>query len=133
MTNTITLYKNTYIIDMDRVLQNRMTWTILGAGLPVIEKNSQPEDSIKALSGRFVEKMIKNYEQLSKLIGKTDASTIIEYLDTNGRPVITLYPTNDVDVHNTDWSNLAPSAIADLQRIHNERALMVHSARHKSK
>jgi len=125
-------YKNTYVIDMEKVLNDRLMWTVLGASLPILTKNNKPENSVKMLSERLAKKMVKQYEQLSKIIGKTDAATIIEYLDTNGRPLITLYPTNDVDVHNNDWSNLAASAMADLQRIHDERIAMINRARNNN-
>lgn len=126
------LYKNTYIIDMDRVLKNRTTWSVSGANLPVLQKNDKPDTSIKELSERCVRKMIKQFDQLSKIIGKTGASTIIEYLDTNGKPVITLYPTNDIDVHNTDWTNFSSHAMADLQRVHDERMILINRARNQS-
>ena len=126
-------YKNTYVIDMDRVIENRIMWTILGDGLPVIRKNDKPDNSVKQLTERFVKKMIKQYEQLSQIIGKTQASTVIEYLDKSGKPLITLYPTNDVDMHNSDWSNLAEPAMADLTKTYSERFALLNLARNKSR
>lgn len=119
-----TSFKNVYVIDMNKVLSNRVTWTVLGAVLPVSSKNGtvpSGENFVKQLSERCVKKMIKQYDILSTALGETEASTVIEYLDKSGTPVVTLYPTNDIDVHNNDWTDLSPTAIDDLYKIHTQR------------
>lgn len=119
------LYKNVYLVDMDKVINNRVNWMIMGGALPISQKNDSALSEVKPLSERFVKKMIRQYDMLSTAIGAKNASTIIEYLDASGAAVVTLYPTNDIDVHKTDWSNLPQSAIDDLYKIHNERTALL--------
>lgn len=129
-------FKNVYVIDMNKVLSNRVTWTVLGAALPISLKNGivpSGESFMKQLSERCVKKMIKQYDILSTALGETEASTVIEYLDKSGAPVVTLYPTNDIIVHNNDWTNLAPTAIEDLYKIHDERVMALNKLKQNIK
>ena len=126
MDNVQTVYKNVYVIDMAQISKNRAEWTVFGTALPVTTKNGvATSDNNLKLSERCVRKMITQYNILSNALGATDASTIIEYLDKAGKPVVTLYPTNDIDVHNTDWTNVSPDAIEDLHKIHDMRIAMM--------
>lgn len=117
-----TSYKNVYLVDMDKVINNRVHWSILGGVLPIAKKNGHALTEIKPLSERCVKKMINQYDILSNALGTKNASTIIEYLDSTGTAIVTLYPTNDIDVHKTDWTNLSQVAIDELHKIHQERA-----------
>ena len=120
-------FKNVYVIDMKKVLDNIAFWFALGDQLPIFTKNGINADDnyfAEHLSERFVKKMIKQYDILSNALGSTDASTIIEYLDSSNKPVLTLYPTNDVDVHNRDWTHVSQNAIADLQKVHDNRVTL---------
>ena len=122
-------FKNVYVIDMQKVLNNMAFWFALGDQLPIFTKNGiNADDNYFAgnLSERFVRKMIKQYDVLSGALGPTGASTIIEYLDSSNKPVLTLYPTNDVDVHNHDWTHVSQNAIVDLQKIHDERVTLLN-------
>ena len=122
-------FKNVYVVDMKKVQDNIAFWFALGDRLPIFTKNGINSDDnyfVGNLSERFVKKMIKQYNILSDALGSTDASTIIEYLDNSNKPVLTLYPTNDVDVHNHDWTHVSQSAITDLQKVHDERVALLN-------
>ena len=126
MDNVQTAYKNVYVIDMAQISKNRAAWAVLGTALPIVTKNGvSTSDNHLKLSERCVRKMISQYDILSNALGATDASTIIEYLDKAGKPVVTLYPTNDIDVHNTDWTNVPSAAIEDLHKIHDMRIALL--------
>jgi len=123
-------YKNVYVIDMDKVLANRDKYVIYGnSALPIKKRNdviiSKPEH-ITGCSLSSIENMVLKFNKLSKKIGETAASTVIQYLDESGAPVVTLYPTGETDLLSNKWSHFALEAQQDLfkmQKQISEKAL----------
>lgn len=120
-------YKNVYLIDIDRI-KNKVSTLLMGNTLPVIDQNATTQNdtpTFKVFSERCVRKCIGQYNILSAALGNTTARTIIEYLDKSGKPLVTLYPTNDIDVHNNDWTNLSTVAFDDLHKTIQERTNLI--------
>ena len=123
-------YKNVYVIDMDKVLANQDKYVIYGnSALPIKKRNdviiSKPEH-ITGCSLSSIETMVAKFRKLSKKIGETAASTVVQYLDETGTPVVTLYPTGETDLLNNKWSHFAWEAQQDLfkmQKQISEKAL----------
>ena len=111
-------YKNTYVIDMDKVLANRDKYIMSDSSvLPIIMRNGQKTSKTEYISGcsfTCIEALIKQFAKLSKQVGKNDASTVVQYLDKSGVPIVTLYPTGDTDILNNKWANFALEAQTDL-------------------
>lgn len=112
-------FKNTYIIDMEKLLNKPLTFMPNGTILPIEKKNGKAvtDEVPKLFSERFVKKMIKEYPNLSDVIGVVSARTVIEYLDQDGTPVLTLYPTNDTDLHKNDWTRIDSRVLPEVQHI----------------
>lgn len=124
MANEQNPYKKVYIIDMNRV-KSKVNALLMGNTLPIINPDDATKPTFKEFSERCVRKCINQYDILVAALGTQTAGTIIEYLDQSGKPLVTLYPTNDIDVHNNDWTNLPPVAFDDLHRTINERTAML--------
>jgi len=111
-------YKNTYVINMDKVLANRNKYVMYGnTCLPIIKRNDQDADPTEYITGcseTCIANMVERFHSLSKKLGKLNASTVVQYLDKGGMPIVTLYPTGEADVHNHQWGNFAPEAQRDL-------------------
>lgn len=116
-------YKNTYLVDMATVLKNPSKYTLSdNISLPIIKRNGQDtKDFISGCSYPCVTQMLKKYRRLSEIIGATEAGTLIEYLDTNGKPLLILYPTNETDLHNPSWSLFSLDAQKDMRDIQSKR------------
>ena len=65
--------------------------------------------------------MIAQYPVLFPMLNK-DARTITEYLSADGKPLITIYPNAEIDVHDSDWQNgLSRDALFDLHNMYQKR------------
>ncbi|MBO4480106.1 MAG: hypothetical protein J5742_00585 [Alphaproteobacteria bacterium] len=129
-------FKNTYVIDMEKLSKRPFGYLLNGTTiLPIELKNGQEitatEEMQVFFAGRFVEKMVKQYKDLSKILGNTDARTILEYLDNTGKPIMTLYPTNDVDLHTHNWDNIDSNVLPDIQNTINQRKMLIGKAQSK--
>lgn len=120
-------YKQIYLIDMDEVSKRPFDRVPSGILLPIVHNNGQP----KIFSEHFAIKTVKSYPSLSKIIGEQDARTIIDYLDTDGNPIVTLYPTNDVDLHRNDWTKFSTDGFNDLQRTIQARQSLIAKSNSK--
>lgn len=125
MANEQNTYKKVYIVDMARLKNNKVTTLLMGNILPIVNQADATKPTFKEFSERCVRKCIEQYNILAAAFGTQTACTIIEYLDGAGKPIVTLFPTNDIDVHNNDWTNLSPAAFDDLHRTINERNAMM--------
>lgn len=125
MAKKVSLFKNTYVIDMRAVREHPVQWTENGAILPIESINgaapTTPEESIKLFAERPVRRMLEQYSVLFPMVNKA-AQTITEYVDLGGKPLITLYPNNDVYKNNDDWQlYLGRVAMEDLRRIYEKQ------------
>lgn len=106
MNKTTVPFKNIYLIDMKKLVKQPINWTPNGAVLPIEKMNDVPADEktvfTKLFSERHTKRMIDQYPILFPIINR-DARTIIEYIAENGKPLITLYPNADVDIHDQNW------------------------------
>ena len=73
-------------------------------------------------------KVVKQFPDLSKILDDPDARTIIEYMDNNGKRIMTLYPTNDVDLHTRNWGKFNPDILPDVQKIVDARKELIGRA-----
>lgn len=117
-------YKNTYVIDMDKVMTNRSKYVMSGnSTLPITKRNGLDVAKTEYITGcslTCIASLVERFSKLSKRIGKKDASTVIQYLDKFGVPIVTLYPTGETDVLNTQWGNFDIDAQQDLMLAQNE-------------
>ena len=123
MAKKVSLFKNTYVIDMNKLRSHPIEWTPSGAILPIESKNgalpASPEDGYKLFAERQVRRMLEQYSILAPTVKKNEANTITEYLDLNGKPLITLYPNNDTYTHDINWqSGLSIAALEDLHAVY---------------
>lgn len=113
-------FKNVYVINMNEVTNRHFDCLRDGkVRLPIETKNGatfKSEEGQKPIlfSGRFAGKMVKQFPYLSKILNDPDARTIIEYMDNNGTRIMTLYPTNDVDLHTRNWGEFNPNILPDV-------------------
>lgn len=111
-------YKNTYVIDMEKVLARRGKYIVSNnSTLPIIKRNGQdaaPMEYITGCSVNCIATMVERFSRLQKRLGPIDASTIVQYLDKNGMPIVTLYPTGETDLLNPQWGNFDQDAQHDL-------------------
>ena len=121
-------FKNTYLIDMDKLSKQPFNFMPNGAILPIEQKNgvALTSDTPKLFSERFAAKMVKEYSILSNIIGKQNARTIVEYLDMDGNPILTLYPTNDTELHKNDWSHIDSRVLPEIQHIIEQRQKLIN-------
>lgn len=127
MANEDTPFKNTYVIDMGKLLTHPFNFMPNGTILPIETKNGEhvTDEVPKLFSERLVKKMINEYPDLSDSIGSLTARTIIEYIDVNGQPVLTLYPTNDTELHTNDWTHIDGRVLPEIQSIIAQRQKLV--------
>lgn len=125
MANEQNTYKKVYTVDMARLKNNRATALLMGNILPIVNQNDATKPPFKEFSERCARKCINLHDILAAALGEETACTIIEYLDEAGKPIVTLFPTNDIDVHNNDWTNLSPDALDDLRKTMKERSDMM--------
>ncbi|MBO4745657.1 MAG: hypothetical protein J5613_01125 [Alphaproteobacteria bacterium] len=127
MANEDTPFKNTYVIDMGKLLTHPFNFMPNGTILPIETKNGEhvTDEVPKLFSERLVKKMINEYPDLSDSIGSLTARTIIEYMDVNGQPVLTLYPTNDTELHTNDWTHIDGRVLPEIQSIIAQRQKLV--------
>lgn len=132
---TTTTFKNEYIIDMVKLKKLPIIWTPNGAELPMEKINGQaingtpPIEFARLFSERPVKRMIAQYPVLFPILNKA-ARTITEYLSTNGKPLLTMYPNADIDIHDPDWqNNLSKDALIDLYETYKERKKEIDSMR----
>lgn len=120
-------FKNTYVIDMGKLLKQPFNFMPNGTILPIETKNGEHvTDAVpKLFSERLVKKMINEYPDLSDSIGSLTARTIIEYMDVNGQPILTLYPTNDTELHTNDWTHIDGRVLPEIQGIIEQRQKLV--------
>ena len=113
-------YKNTYIIDMNKVLANHGKYVVPNNfTLPIIKRNGQdtaPMEYITGCSVNCIATMVERFPRLEKRLGLIDASTVVQYLDKDGIPIVTLYPTGETDLLNPQWGNFDLDAQRDLLR-----------------
>lgn len=133
-------FKNVYVINMNEVTNRPFDCLIDGKVLlPIETKNGATfkleEGQMPVLfSEHFARKMVKQFPDLSKILNDPDARTIIEYLDNNGKQIMTLYPTNDVDLHTRNWGKFDPNILPDVQKIVDARKELIgKAANHKEK
>jgi hypothetical protein len=125
MANEQNNYKKVYIVDMARLKNNKVTTLLMGNILPIVNQADATKPTFKEFSERCARKCINLHDILAAALGEETACTIIEYLDGAGKPIVTLFPTNDIDLHKNDWTNLSPAAFDDLHRTINERNAMM--------
>lgn len=117
-------YKNTYVINMDKVLANVSKYVVVdNSTLPIIQRNGVETPKTEYISGcsvACIENMVNRFARLTKKFGKQTASTVTQYLDKSGTPIVTLYPTGEADILNNKWGNFDLDAQADLRRMQNE-------------
>lgn len=128
-----TPFKNIYLIDMRKLAKQPIDWTPNGAVLPIEKMNNIPTDNktvfTKLFSERHTKRMIDQYPVLFPIITH-DARTIIEYISADGKPLITLYPNADVDIHNADWQKyLTTTAKEDFMNMYNNHKKMIEGMR----
>ena len=128
-------FKNEYIIDMAKLNSRPIIWTPSDAELPVETINGQtitwptPDKFVRLFSERQVKHMIAQYPVLFPMLNK-DARTITEYLSADGKPLITIYPNAEIDVHDPDWQNgLSRDALFDLHNMYQKRKQEIESMR----
>ena len=125
MAKKVSSFKNTYVIDMRAVREHPVQWTENGAILPIESINGVVpktiEESTKLFAERPVRRMLEQYSVLFPMVNKA-AQTITEYIDLGGKPLITLYPNNDVYKNNDDWQlYLGRVAMEDLRKIYEKQ------------
>ncbi len=125
MAKKVSSFKNTYVIDMRALSERPVQWTENGAILPIESINgaapATPEESIKLFAERPVRRMLDQYSVLFPMVNKA-AQTITEYIDLDGKPLITLYPNNDVYKNNDDWEMyLGRAALDDLREVYDRQ------------
>lgn len=124
-------FKNVYVINMSEVLNRHFDCLRDGKVLlPIETKNGATfklEEGQKPIlfSERFAGKMVKQFPYLSKILDDPDARTIIEYMDNNGTRIMTLYPTNDVDLHTCNWGTFNPDILPDVHNIVDARKELI--------
>ena len=127
------VFKNTYVIDMKQLSAHPLTWTPNGrVELPIETKNgiapTDPNEKKHGFDERHANRMIKQYPVLFPIVNKT-ARTVIEYLDSTGRPVLALYPSNDIDFYRDNrHQDLTPAALADLYTVCQEYKKFINGA-----
>jgi hypothetical protein len=128
MTKENDSFKNTYVIDMAKLLKQPFKFMPNGAILPIETKNGEhvTDEVPKLFSERLVKKMINEYPDLSDSIGTVTARTIIEYLDVNGKPILTLYPTNDTELHTNDWTHIDGRVLPEIQTLIQQRQNLIN-------
>ena len=125
--------KNVYVINMSELNRHFDYLRDGKVRLPIETKNGVPfksEEGQKPIlfSGRFAGKMVKQFPYLSKILGDPDARTIIEYMDDNGTLIMTLYPTNDVDLHTCNWGTFNSDILPDVHNIVDTRNELIGRA-----
>lgn len=128
-----TPFKNVYLIDMKKLAKQPIDWTPNGAVLPIEKMNDIPTDDkavfTKLFSERHTKRMIDQYPVLFPIINRK-ARTIIEYIAADGKPLITLYPNADVDIHNQDWQvYMTRPAREDLIKMYDDHKKMIEAMR----
>lgn len=122
MAKKVSLFKNTYVIDMRALREHPIQWTTNGAILPIESKNGvaprTPEESEKLFSERQTRRMLDMHPILFPMVNKA-AQTITEYLDYDGKPSVTLYPNNDIYPNKADWQMyIGRMALDDLRTVY---------------
>jgi len=125
MANEQNTYKKVYRLDMDWVKNNGVPALLMGNMLPIVNQNDATKPTFTEFSERCARKCISQHKTLVAALGEETACTIIEYLDGAGKPIVTLFPTNDIDLHKNDWTNLSPAALDDLHKTMKERNAMM--------